>query len=104
MSKRYLVTRPDGGLSVIQIVGMDPLGDKLAKTLFELSRGPSDINGHFNPATHTLETLEAGIPGHFPISYRVCEEEDLPEQRSSRDAWEDTGVIVQVKRTGARTN
>lgn len=79
MSDRFVTVRPDGRTSVIYIVGPDPSGYKLAKTLFELSRG-ADLESHFDPLTHTLAALGAGIAGHSRISCGEYKEEDLPSE------------------------
>ena len=98
-SNRYLVTLPTGGLSIIQLNCDD--GDPkelemLAKTLFELSRDGSDMVTHFDPAIHTIVGIDAGIPSHVPLSYRVCKDTNLPKDRTNRDHWEDTGTEIQV--------
>ena len=108
MGKRYLVTRPDGGLSVIKLSERKVAGvsarlvreNRLAKTLFEISREiGSDMTTHFDPAVHTLDVIARGIPGHVPCVSRECDEADLPRDRTSRNAWEDTGTAVRVRPT-----
>jgi len=77
MTKRYLATLPDGRLAVTQLNGLDPDGAKLAKALFELSRG-TEKNTHFDPSVHTLAAIAAGIPGHSPLTTVEVDEADLP--------------------------
>jgi len=88
MGKRFLCTLSDGRLAVSSIHEDDPDGFKLAKTMFELSRDGSDMETHFDPVVHTLEAIAAGIPAHFPLLCRECEDTDLPSDRYFRDAWE----------------
>ena len=88
MSKRYLTLRADGGLSITQIAGEDADGNKLTKTLFELSR-TTDTTTHFDPAIHTREAIAAGIEGHRALALLAeCEDTDLPSDRYFRSAWE----------------
>ena len=87
MAKRYLTLAADGGLSIIDIAGTDSDGNKLTKTLFELSR-TSDLTTHFDPAVHTREAIAAGISGHRALALTAeCEDTDLPSDRYFRDAW-----------------
>lgn len=109
MPKRFLTTLPDGRLAVIQINGDDPDGTKLAKTMFELSRDGSDMLTHFDPVVHTLAVVSAGLPGHIALTCRECDESDLPAEQALRgreptfrDAWEDTGTVIQVNLPKAR--
>jgi len=88
MTKRYLTTAADGSLSITMIAGEDPLGHKLNKQLYELSR-TSDVGTKFDPDTHTRAAIAAGLPGHNALSITAeCEDTDLPDDRYFRDAWE----------------
>ena len=87
MSKRYLTTSVDDGLAIIAIAGDDVDGNKLTKTLFEISR-TTDMTTHFDPAVHTREAIAAGLPGHRALALSgECEDTDLPD-RYFRNAWE----------------
>jgi len=97
----YVTTLPDGSLGVIRLKGMNPEGE-LARTLFELSRDGTDLESLFDPKTHTLDAIAAGLPGHFPMSCRECNETDLPNNRNFRDAWEATETAVRVNMPSAR--
>jgi len=62
------------------------------------------MSSHFDPAVHTLESLQAGIPGHVPITViREATEDELPSSRIFREAWEDQGSAVGVNMPKART-
>ena len=88
MAKRYLTIGPDGNLFITQIVGDDPDGSKLTKSLFEISR-TSDMTTHFDPAVHTRDAIAAGISGHRALALTgECEDSDLPSDRYFRNAWE----------------
>jgi hypothetical protein len=88
MAKRYLTLASDGRLSITALVGTDADGNKLTKTLFELSR-TSDLTTHFDPAVHTREVIAAGISGHRALALTAeCEDTDLPTDRYFRNAWE----------------
>ena len=88
MAKRYLTIAADGSLSITEIAGTDADGNKLTKTLFELSR-TSDTTTHFDPAVHTREAIAAGISGHRALALTAeCEDTDLPTDRYFRSAWE----------------
>jgi hypothetical protein len=88
MAKRYLTIPADGGLCIIEISGDDSDGNKLTKTLFELSR-TTDKTTHFDPAVHTREAIAAGISGHRALALTAeCEDTDLPSDRYFRNAWE----------------
>ena len=88
MAKRYLTLAVDGGLSITEIAGLDADGNKLTKSLFELSR-TSDTTTHFDPAVHTREAIAAGIAGHRALALAgECEDTDLPSDRYFRGAWE----------------
>jgi hypothetical protein len=88
MVKRYLTLAADGSLSITDIIGDDVDGNKLTKTLFELSR-TTDKTTHFDLAVHTREAIAAGIAGHRPLALLAeCEDTDLPSDRYFRDAWE----------------
>ena len=88
MSKRYLTIAADGRLSITEIAGDDADGNKLTKTLFELSR-TTDKDTHFDPAIHTREAIAAGLDGHRALALLAeCEDTDLPSDRYIRDAWE----------------
>jgi len=88
MATRYLTITADGNLSITVIVGADPDGRKLTKTLFELSR-TTDMTTHFDPAVHTCEGIAAGISGHCALALIAeCEDTDLPSDHYFRDAWE----------------
>lgn len=87
MIKQITLT-PDGGIAITEISGADPDGDKLTKTLFELSR-TTDTTTHFDPAVHTREAIAAGISGHRALALTAeCEDTDLPSDRYFRGAWE----------------
>ena len=106
----FIASLPNGKLAVIRINGNTTTEEKLTKTLFELSRDPSNTDEHFNPAVHAIDAIGAGLPGHVPLACRQCKEVDLPaeqEDRASekptfRDAWEDTGTAVRVNMPKAR--
>ena len=86
MSKRYITLSEDGDVLVTHIADDDADGNKLTKTLFELSR-TTDKTSHFDPAVHTREAIAAGLPGHRPLALSgECEDTDLPD-RYFRDAW-----------------
>ena len=88
MAKRYLTIDSDGILIVTQIIGDDADGNKLTKTLFELSR-TTDKTSHFDPAVHTRDVIAAGLSGHRALALTgECEDSDLPTDRYFRDAWE----------------
>jgi hypothetical protein len=88
MATKYLTLGPNGGLSITAITGDDADGNTLTKTLFELSR-TTDMATHFDPAVHTLEAIAAGIIGHRGLALIAeCEDNDLPDDRYFRDAWE----------------
>ena len=88
MSKKYLTLAADGGLSITEIEGADTDGNKLTKTLFEISR-TSDLTTHFDPAVHTRDAIAAGISGHRALALAgECEDSDLPSDRYFRNAWE----------------
>ena len=88
MAKRYLTIAADGSLAVTEIAGTDADGNKLTKTLFELSR-TTDTTSHFDPAVHTREAIAAGLSGHRALALTAeCEDTDLPTDRYFRDAWE----------------
>jgi len=88
MATLYVIKQADDSLSIIQIVGDDPDGLKLTKTLFEHSR-TTDKNTHFDPAVHTREAIAAGIAGHRALSLTAeIDDSDLPSDRTFRDAWE----------------
>ena len=88
MAKRYLTIAADGSLAVTEIAGTDADGNKLTKTLFELSR-TTDTTSHFDPAVHTREAIAAGISGHRALALAgECEDSDLPSDRYFRNAWE----------------
>ncbi len=88
MSKRYLTVDADNILVITQIIGDDADGNKLTKTLFELSR-TTDREGHFDPEVHSRIAIAAGLEGHRPLSLLgECEDTDLPSDRYFRNAWE----------------
>ena len=88
MAKRYLTTSTDDGLAIVEIAGDDADGNKLTKTLFELSR-TTDMTTHFDPAVHTRDAIAAGISGHRALALAgECEDTDLPTDRYFRNAWE----------------
>ena len=88
MAKRYLTIASDERLSITEIAGDDADGNKLTKTLFELSR-TTDKDTHFDPAIHTREAIAAGLDGHRALALLAeCEDTDLPSDRYFRDAWE----------------
>tara|TARA_R110000744_G_scaffold36017_3_gene83080 strand:- start:203 stop:475 length:273 start_codon:yes stop_codon:yes gene_type:complete len=88
MSKRYLTISAEDTLCITEIIGDDADGNKLTKTLFELSR-TSDLTTPFDPAVHTREAIAAGIAGHRALSLiGECEDTDLPSDTYFRNAWE----------------
>ena len=88
MAKRYITKGANGIVAVTSIIGDDADGNKLTKTLFELSR-TTDLTTHFNPAVHTREAIAAGISGHRALALTAeCEDSDLPSDCYFRDAWE----------------
>ena len=88
MAKRYITIGANGIVAVTSIIGDDADGNKLTKTLFELSR-TSDLTTHFDPAVHTRDAIAAGISGHRALALTAeCEDSDLPADRYFRDAWE----------------
>ena len=88
MAKRYITIGANGVVAVTSIVGDDADGNKLTKTLFELSR-TSDLTTHFDPAVHPRDAIAAGISGHRTLVLTAeCEDSDLPSDRYFRDAWE----------------
>jgi hypothetical protein len=87
MAKRYITLQADGRLAITEIAGDDADGNKLTKTLFELSR-TTDKTTHFDPAVHTREAIAAGISGHRALALTgECEDTDLPSDRYFRNAW-----------------
>ena len=88
MAKRYLTLSADGTLLITAIQGDDADGNKLTKTLFELSR-TTDMTSLFDPEVHTREAIAAGISGHRALALTAeCEDTDLPSDRYFRNAWE----------------
>tara|TARA_R110000765_G_scaffold7073_1_gene23102 strand:+ start:242 stop:520 length:279 start_codon:yes stop_codon:yes gene_type:complete len=89
MAKLQVIPKSDGGISVVKIIGDDPGGLKLTKTLFELSR-TTDMDTHFDPAVHTLEAIAAGLLGHraLSLSAEIDDTDITPLDRYFRDAWE----------------
>ena len=88
MAKKYLTTTADGGMTIISIVGEDPDGNKLTKTLFELSR-TTDMTTHFDAGVHTRDSIASGISGHRALALLgECEDTDLPSDWYFQDAWE----------------
>jgi hypothetical protein len=89
MAKLQVIPNSDGGVSIIKIVGDDPGGLKLTKTLFEHSR-TTDMDTHFEPAVHTLEAIAAGLPGHraLSLSAEIDDADVRLLDRYFRDAWE----------------
>ena len=83
----YITVPDDGIVTIIRISSADPSGEKLAKTLFELSR-TTDMTMHFDPEIHTLEAIEAGLDGHRPLALTAeVDEADIPTDQYFRDAW-----------------
>jgi hypothetical protein len=96
--KRYLTEGIDGSIGIIQIAGDDANGNKLTKTLFELSR-TTDTTTHFDAALHTRAAIATGIPGHRPLPLLgECDHTELPDDRHSRDAWEWAGKRIRSPR------
>ena len=88
MAKRFLTLSSSGSLVITEISGDDADGNKLTKTLFELSR-TTDMTTKFDPAVHTREAIAAGISGHRVLALLgECEDSDLPSDRYFRNAWE----------------
>ena len=88
MAKRYLTISAEDTLCITEIIGDDADGNKLTKTLFELSR-TSDLTTPFDPAVHTRDAIAAGISGHRAMALiGECEDTDLPTDTYFRNAWE----------------
>ena len=88
MAKRYLTISAENTLCITEIIGDDADGNKLTKTLFELSR-TSDLTTPFDPAVHTREAIAAGIAGHRALALTAeIEDTDLPSDLYFRNAWE----------------
>ena len=88
MAKKYITIGANGIVAGTSIIGDDADGNKLTKTLFELSR-TSDLTTHFDPAVHTRDAIAAGISGHRTLALAgECEDTDLPSARYFRNAWE----------------
>jgi len=88
MAKRYLTISAEDTLCITEIIGDDADGNKLTKTLFELSR-TSDLTTPFDPAVHTRDAIAAGIAGHRAMALiGECEDTDLPTDTYFRNAWE----------------
>jgi len=89
MAKLHVIPKSDSGISVVRIIGDDPDGLKLTKTLFELSR-TTDMDTHFDPAVHTREAIAAGLPGHraLLLSAEIEDIDVTSLDRYFRDAWE----------------
>ena len=88
MAKRYLTIASDGRLSITEIAGDDAEGNKLTKTLFELSR-TTDMTTKFDASIHTREAIADGLAGHRALALTAeCEDTDLPSDRYFRNAWE----------------
>ena len=88
MAKKYLTTSAEDMLCITEIIGDDPDGNKLTKTLFELSR-TTDLEAHFDASIHTRDAIAAGISGHRALALTAeCEDTDLPSDRYFRNAWE----------------
>jgi hypothetical protein len=89
MAKLQILPNSDGGISVVKIIGDDPDGLKLTKTLFELSR-TTDVDTHFDPAVHTREAIAAGLSGHraLSLSAEIDDTDVASLDRYFRDAWE----------------
>ena len=89
MAKLQVIPKSDGGISVVKIIGDDPDGLKLTKTLFELSR-TTDVDTHFDPAVHTREAIAAGLSGHraLSLSAEIDDTDVASLDRYFRDAWE----------------
>lgn len=86
--RKYITPTPDGGIAITEISGADPDGDKLTKTLFELSR-TTDKDTRFDPTIHTRAAIASGLVGHRPLSLNgECDVSDLPSDRYFRNAWE----------------
>lgn len=116
--KCYVSTLPDGRLAITRLAvegfvlreNYDNDGEfsadvairktrhehRLAKTMFELSR-KGNLTEHFDPAIHTLETIAAGISGHFPLACVEMDDSTFPVSRAQRDNWELFKGIVRVK-------
>jgi len=114
----YVATHPDGHVSVSRItpkvvrnradydsdedfatdVAIDDAiqARRLPKTMFELSR-LGELEEHFDPLIHTLATIAAGLPGHFPLACVEMDDADLPADRVDRDRWEINLGKVRVK-------
>jgi hypothetical protein len=121
MDKRLVGALPDGRIFVTTLssltskVGVDPdtissdddesyQAYVLEKTMFELSRpwlANSDLSGdalnQWRRSVHFDEFL-----GNTPISCRECTTGEVPAQRHFREAWEDTGLIIDVNMPNAR--
>ena len=88
MAHCYITITAEGTMSIFRVIGDDPDGKKITKTLFEISR-TSDMDTPFDPAVHTREDIAAGLAGHRALALTAeCEDEDLPTDRYFRNAWE----------------
>ena len=88
MAKRFLTLSSSGSLVITEISGDDADGNKLTKTLFELSR-TTDMTTKFDASIHTRDAIAAGLDGHRALSVTAeCEDTDLPTDRYFRNAWE----------------
>lgn len=85
MAKCHLTYGPDGVLCLSWVI---PGPGHLEKAIFELSR-TTDMSTHFKAATHTLEAIAKGIPGHRPLAIvGVCDGSEVPQDMYFRDAWQ----------------
>jgi len=119
MATIYVATHPDGHVSVSRITpqrvldraDFDSVEDfdaavaiddakqarRLPKTMFELSR-LGEFEEHFDPLIHTLATIAAGLPGHYPLAcVEMDDATDLPADRVDRNRWEVNAGTVRVK-------
>jgi len=75
----YITINATGGVACTSVVGADPGGLKITKTLFELSR-TTDFTTHFDPMVHTREVIAVGLEGHRPLALSgECDDTELPD-------------------------
>ena len=90
MAKIFVTTLPGGKLAVIRLAAGQDEVLALAKTMFELTRPPTEAGRaeHFDPNN----------PAHRrgpPV--RAMDDSALPADRTQRDRWEEFAGGVRVK-------
>ena len=102
MSIRYITEEPDGNVLITQMIGDDATGERLTRSLFELSR-TSDLTTPFDSAVHSRSQIARGLPGHRPlVLLGSCEQEALPADRYFRNAWKWSDDEITVDMSKAR--